>query len=97
MHIIDAYIKMALPNILYALYCFIHTLIISHYIYKPLQWSEDLIKFYAFQCVLLQNDNILCESQDCLCIDLYGMVRYIVNPKIVCVLICCERKNKMEI
>ena len=46
---------------------------------------------------MLQNDKIHCESQDCLCSDLYWTFRYIVNPKIVCVLICCEKRNKMEI
>ena len=46
---------------------------------------------------LLQNDKIHCKSQDCLFMDVYGMLGYIVNPKIVRVLICCEKRNKMEI
>ena len=46
---------------------------------------------------LLQNDKMHYKSQYRLCIDLYGMLRYIVNPKIVCVMICCEKRNKMEI
>ena len=46
---------------------------------------------------MLENDNIHCECQDCLCSDLYRMFRYIVNPGIVCILICCGKEKQMAI